>query len=76
MEAVATQAALALENAQLVEASQLTARREHMLAEITGKVWASPTIESILGTAVEELGQALDAEQASIELKMESSHGI
>jgi len=73
VEAVATQAALALENARLVEASQLAARREHTLAEITGQVWASPTVEGILRTAVEELGKALGAEQAVIELKTEDN---
>jgi GAF domain-containing protein len=75
VEAVATQAALALENARLVEASQLTAQREHLLAEITGKVWASPTIEGILRTAVQELGQALEVDSATVELKTESENG-
>ena len=71
MEAVATQAALALENARLVEVSQLSARREHMLAEITSKVWASTSIEGVLRTALQELAQALGADQATIELRAE-----
>jgi GAF domain-containing protein len=71
VEAVATQAGLALENARLVEASQLSARREHMLAEITSKVWASTSIEGVLRTALQELAQALGADQASIELRAE-----
>jgi GAF domain-containing protein len=71
IEAIATQATLALENARLVEDSQSAAAREHLLADITGKVWASTTIEGILQSAVRELGRALDASEVSIELRMD-----
>ena len=71
VEAVAAQAALALENARLVEVSQQSARREHMLAEITSKVWASTSIEGVLRTALQELARALRADQATIELRAE-----
>ena len=71
VEAIATQAALALENARLVQSTQSTARREHVLADITAKVWSAPTLEGILRTAVSELGTALAAENATIELRME-----
>ena len=71
VEAIATQAALALENARLVQATQSTAQREHLLADITGKVWSSATLEGILRTAVSELGTALEADHATIELRME-----
>jgi len=73
VETIATQAALALENARLVEESQSSAAREHMLAEITGKLWSSTTIEGILQTAIRELGRALDASEATIELKVDKS---
>ena len=75
IETVAAQAALALENARLVEESQSSAARERLLAEITGKVWASTSIDGILQTAVRELGRALDASEASIELKMDHNNG-
>jgi GAF domain-containing protein len=71
IEAVATQAALALENARLVEESQSAAAREHLVADITSKVWSSLTIDGILQTAVRELGRALNVSEAIIELKME-----
>jgi GAF domain-containing protein len=71
VEAIATQAALALENARLVETTQSTAQREHLLAEITSKLWSSPTLDGILRTAVSELGAALQADHATIELRME-----
>lgn len=71
VEAVATQAALALENARLIEESQSTAVHEHLLAEITGRIWSSQTVEGVLQSAVRELGHALDAAEATIELKMD-----
>lgn len=74
IETVASQAALALENARLVEQSQVTARREHQLADITSKIWTATTIEGILQTAVKELGQALESSEATIELQMDSDH--
>jgi GAF domain-containing protein len=70
VEAIAAQAAQALENARLVEQSHASAARDHLLAEITGKIWASPTIDSILQSAVRELGRALDVSEAVIELEV------
>ncbi len=69
--AVATQAAVALENARLVNESRQTALRERMLAEINSKIWSSATIDGILQTAAKELGRRLDASRATIELKIE-----
>ncbi len=71
IEAVATQASLALENARLLEESQQVALRERLVTEITGKIWSSPNTEIILQTAVRELGRALRADEATIELKTE-----
>ncbi|MDD2921266.1 MAG: GAF domain-containing protein [Anaerolineales bacterium] len=68
IEAIATQAALALENARLVEESQSIAARERLTNEITAKVWASPTMNGILQTTVRELGRALEAAEVVIEL--------
>lgn len=69
IEAIASQAALALENARLVEDSQVLARRERMVAEITSKIWASNTIDGILQTAAKEMGRVLDTDEVTIELK-------
>jgi GAF domain-containing protein len=69
IEAIASQAALALENARLVEDSQVLARRERMVAEITSKIWASTSIDGILQTAAREMGRALDTDEVTIELK-------
>jgi GAF domain-containing protein/HAMP domain-containing protein len=73
IEAVATQAAIALENARLVNESRQLATRERMLAEISSKIWSSTTIDGVLQTAVKELGRRLDASSATIELSMDDS---
>jgi GAF domain-containing protein len=56
---VATQTAVALSNQQLLEQSQERARRERMLRQITARVRGSADVESIMQTAVQEVGQAL-----------------
>jgi GAF domain-containing protein len=70
IEAVAAQAAVALENARLVNESRQIAVRERMLAEISSKIWSSTTIEAVLQTAVRELGRRLDASSATINLDL------
>jgi GAF domain-containing protein/HAMP domain-containing protein len=69
--AVATQAAVALENARLVSESRQIAVYERMLAEINSKIWSSATIDGVLQTVVKELGRRLSASQATIELNLE-----
>jgi len=71
MDAVAKQAAIALENARLVSESRQIAVRERMLAEINSKIWSSATIDGVLQTVVKELGRRLDAAQATIELNLD-----
>jgi len=71
--AVATQAAVALENARLVSESRQIAVYERMVAEINSKIWSSATIDGVLQTVVKELGRRLNASQATIELDLEDS---
>ncbi|HZM25220.1 MAG TPA: GAF domain-containing protein, partial [Anaerolineales bacterium] len=71
VDAVATQAAIALENARLVSESRQVAVRERMLAEINSKIWSSATIDGVLQTVVKELGRRMNASQVTVELKME-----
>jgi GAF domain-containing protein len=70
IKSIAAQAALALENARLVEESQSIAMRERLANEVTSKIWASTTIDSILQTTVRELGRALEAAEVNIEVSM------
>ncbi len=71
VDAIAKQAAIALENARLVSESRQTAIRERMIAEINSKIWSAATIDGVLQTVVKELGRRLDASQATIELHMD-----
>lgn len=71
VDAVATQAAIALENARLVSESRQIAVRERMVSEINSKIWASATIDGVLQTVIKELGRRLNASSATIELKID-----
>ena len=73
VDAVATQAAIALENARLVSESRQIAVRERMVAEINSKIWASATIDGVLQTVIKELGRRLNASSATIELNIEDT---
>ncbi len=68
IETIAAQAALALENARLVEESQTIASLERTTNEIIAKIWSSSTTDNILQTAARELGRALEAAEVDIEL--------
>lgn len=59
LEAAAERAALALENARLVESAQRRAARERAIGDISARIGAVSNLESILQTAVEELGRKL-----------------
>jgi GAF domain-containing protein len=65
---VSTQVALALENAQLLEESQRHSERDRLIAGITARVRSSMHMETILQTAVRELGAALGTDRAVVQL--------
>ena len=68
VEAVANQAALALENARLLAETRRKAEQERLSAQLASRMWAAQDIDSILQTALLELAQALNASEAEIEL--------
>ncbi len=72
IEAIATQATLALENARLVEESQSIAARERLANELIAKIWASTNMDNILQTTARELGRTLEAAEVTIEVSMDS----
>lgn len=59
LEAAAERAALALENARLVESAQRRAARERAIGDISSKIGAVSSFEYILQTTVEELGRKI-----------------
>lgn len=68
LEAISDQLGAALENARLFEATQSQAQRERITSEVASRIWASSSVDTILETAVQELGRALNASQGTIRL--------
>ena len=69
LEAAAERAALALENARLVDGAQRRAARERAIGEISTKIGTFSDMSAILQTAVEELGRRIGgATEVTIEL--------
>jgi len=68
VESVAEQLALAVENVRLLEETQRRAQRDRLIADITAKVRSSADVETIMRTAVRELGTALDTDRAFVQL--------
>lgn len=66
--AIVERAALAIENARLLEESRLIAEREHVISEISAKIGTGIQIEDILKTAVQELGAHISGTQVSVEI--------
>jgi GAF domain-containing protein len=65
---IADQLALAIDNARLLEETQQRAEQERIIANITARVRASMDPETILRTAVRELGAALGTDRAFVRL--------
>jgi len=59
IEAAAERTALALENARLVESAQRRVARERAIGEISTRIGAVTDLDSIMRTAVEELGRKI-----------------
>jgi GAF domain-containing protein len=66
IQAAAERAALALENARLLEDSQRLASKERTIGEISTRISAATNMDTILQTAVEEIGHALGGSEVSI----------
>jgi GAF domain-containing protein len=74
LEAAAERAALALENARLIESAQRRAARERAIGDISTKIGAVSNLESILQTAVEELGRKIGgAAEVTLEINTDDS---
>ncbi len=71
-QAVADQVALSLENIRLFDDAQRRARREALARELTDKMRRTTDIDTILETAVQGLGKALDSARAFARLGVPS----
>lgn len=68
IEAVTTEAAIALENARLLEEIQRRAQVEQKIGLISAKAQSSLDLETVLRTAVQEIGMAINASRVQIRL--------
>ena len=64
----AHQIALALENARLLETVQRNAYHEQVIGQIASKAHSSLVLENVMKTAVQEIGQAIQAARVQIRL--------
>ncbi|MGQ9833646.1 MAG: GAF domain-containing protein [Candidatus Villigracilaceae bacterium] len=68
VESIATQAAVSLENARLLEEAQQRAFQEKAVNDITARVSSSMRIESVLRTTAQELSRLLQDAEVLIQL--------
>jgi GAF domain-containing protein len=66
--AIVERAAISIENARLLSESRAAVEKEHAISEISAKISASTQIETILKTAVRELGNQIGNAQVSVEI--------
>ena len=72
VEEVVSRLALALENARLLEETQRRGVRDRLIANITAQVRSSMDPETILQTAVRELGAALGTDRTFVKLSTDT----
>ncbi len=65
--AIMERAAIAMENARLLQESQRQTAKEQKIGEVTAKIGASINIRNVLQIAVEELGRALPGSDVVIQ---------
>jgi GAF domain-containing protein len=70
--AIVERAALSIENARLLNESQKRAVREQTISQISAKIGAGTEIETILKTAVRELGTQISGAQVTVEIGNEN----
>ena len=73
LQSLVDQLSVALESARLYQETQRRAERERVASEITSKLRASNNPQVILQTAVQELRQALQAQEANILVQVSKS---
>ncbi len=66
---LAQQAAIVIQNINQLQSIEARARRERMIREISEKIQAAPDVQSVLQTAVRELGQAFGTPRNLIQFR-------
>jgi GAF domain-containing protein len=71
--AIIERAAIAMENARLLEESQRLASKEAKIGEVTAKISSSINMRNVLQAAVEELGHALPGSEILIQFQTDQN---
>jgi GAF domain-containing protein len=75
IEAVTTQASIALENARLLEETKRRVERERVVSEVSNKLWATSDVDNIIQIGIREIGRVLNASEGIIKLSVrDESH--
>ncbi|GAB4479589.1 MAG: hypothetical protein OHK0031_00030 [Anaerolineales bacterium] len=73
-EDIAARLAIALENARLYTETQKQAARDRLTSEIAAKIGSSVNVETILRTAVQELGRVTPGAEVVVKIKKEQEN--
>ena len=68
--------AVTLRNARLIHTASTKASFEQDAIEVSNKLWSAMDVESILQTALEQLGKKLNASKGVIQLELENSEEL
>ena len=68
VQSISDRAAVALENARLLEDATRRAEQEEMISRVTTQIGSSTDFERIMQTTIQELGLALGASRSFIQL--------
>lgn len=72
LQSIASQVAIAIQNARLYAQAQQQAERAALINEITQKIQSATTIERVLQVAAQELGQALKTQTTTVQISTHS----
>jgi putative methionine-R-sulfoxide reductase with GAF domain len=70
LQAIANQVAIALQNARSYARTRNAAEREALVNSISRKIQSAASLETVLDIAARELGQALNARSATVEINL------
>ena len=72
---IASQVALALENARLLDEAQQRAARERSIGEISSRIGSAHDVDAILRVTAQEIGKAIGDSEISVEIQAQDLEG-